>query len=85
MLSNAYSLFPVKAVSTYFTWLYADGSQQVVQAVEVERCEVQLFLDLFQHFFIVLGIRICIGIQDFPADIVSFPFGNDPSGDQIHL
>src|SRR5699024_5784837 len=80
-----YCLFPIKAVSTYLTWLYADRSQQVVQTVEVKSCKVQFFFNIFQHLFVILGIRICIGIQNLPADIVSFPFGNDPSGDQIHL
>ena len=75
----------VKAISTYLAWLQWNGSQKVIQPVVMQGSEIQLFGDFLQHFLVILRIRICISIQNLTADVLTFSFCDDPSGDQIHL
>ena len=79
------SPFPVPAVCTELTRLDADGFHQIVQAVEAEGGEMELFPDLFYHFLVILAVGIGVGGQYFFRNVFSFPVPDDPPGDQIVL
>ena len=75
--------YSVPAVRTKLAGLKADGSDHVVQTMEAQGGEIHFLTDAFQHFLIILAVRIGVVRQYFLGDVFTFSLADDAPGDQI--
>lgn len=79
------SAFSVPAVGAEFTGLQTRSLDQIVQTVEAESGKVKLLTNGFNHLLVILAVWIGVIGQQFIRNLVSFPFLDDPSCDQIQI
>lgn len=78
-------MLPVPAIGTELTGRDSHRFHQIIQTVVAECGKIQPFADFFDHFRIILAVRVCIAVKDLLRYIVSLTVADDPSGDQIQL
>ena len=78
-------MLPVPAIGTELTGRDSHRFHQIIQTVVAECGKIQPFADFFDHFRIILAVRVCIAVKDLLRYIVSLTVTDDPSGDQIQF
>ena len=78
-------MLPVPAIGTELTGRDSHRFHQIIQTVVAECGKIQPFADFFDHFRIILAVRVCIAVKDLLRYIVSLTVADDPSGDQIQF
>ena len=61
------------------------GIEHVIKTRISEGCKIHLLADLLYHCSILLGIGICVLLENFFRYVTAFKSLNNSSGDKIHL